>query len=83
VVREPFRPPQEGEDGPEVEAQKDPDQLIYWRKKSCKCSEVLVPESVPPTFILGAHVSCQSAAQRATSLAPSLAVHVSPDLFFL
>ncbi len=37
----------------------DPDPVIYLRKKSARCAEVLVPNRVDPSFIVGAYVSRQ------------------------
>ncbi len=37
------------------------DQIEFWRHKSIKCAEVLVPDCVTPRYILGAYVSCPEA----------------------
>lgn len=36
----------------------DPDLIEYWKRRSAKCAEVLVPDRVDQRFILGAYVSC-------------------------
>jgi hypothetical protein len=54
----------------------------YWHRKSCKCSEVLAPNVIPPDLILGCHASCADSASRIGAVAASLAVQVNPDLFF-
>ena len=36
----------------------DADVVEYWRRKSAKCAEILVPDQIEPRFILGAYVSC-------------------------
>jgi len=48
-----------------------PDQITYWRQKSMKCAEVLVPDRVPPELLTGVYCSCETpraAAQALTSL---------------
>lgn len=57
------------------------DQITYWRQKSARCAEVLVPKSVEPRFILGAYV-CSAAAQAAlAAIAAELGSTVESDLF--
>lgn len=34
------------------------DVFEYWRRKSARCAEVLVPDRIDPRFILGAYISC-------------------------
>jgi len=36
----------------------DPDLIMYYRRKSARCAEVLVPERVDQRFIQGSYVSC-------------------------
>jgi hypothetical protein len=40
----------------------------WWRdsleERRARCAEVLVPDSVPPEYLLGAYVSCEEARQR-------------------
>lgn len=59
------------------------DQKLEWRHKSMKCAEVLVPDLVPPSFILGAYVSCQPSRDRMVEVAPRLSIHFNPHLFFV
>lgn len=54
----------------------------YYRHRSQKCAEVLVPDQVATTFILGAHVSCDSARVTLRDHCPELTSTISPDLFF-
>jgi len=61
----------------------DPDEVTYWRKKTRKCSEVLVPHALPASYILGAYVSCHESAQIARTTATSLSIEVNQDLFFI
>ena len=58
------------------------DQIAYWRHKARKCAEVLVEQLVKPQFLLGAHVLDDDAAVRLGNLGFTLAVKVSPELFF-
>jgi len=60
----------------------DPDPIQQWRKASAKCAEVLVPDRVEPTYILGAYVSCVEAEQRLIGASPGIAVGVDEHLFF-
>ena len=54
----------------------------YWRKKSQKCAELLIPNGVPPEQIAGAYVVSDGAeaALRATGF--TLPISIKPDLFF-
>jgi ssDNA thymidine ADP-ribosyltransferase, DarT len=56
---------------------------VFWRKRSQKCAEVLVPRRVPPEHLEGAYVSCGEAKQAFKDLGTELSVTVDPDLFFL
>jgi len=60
----------------------DPNLIIKWRKTAAKCAEVLVPDSVEPTYIMGAYVSCQQAVNRLQSLNINLPVSIDRHLFF-
>ncbi len=60
---------------------RSPDQITYWRQKSARCAEVLVPKLVEPRFIFGALVSSAAAQAALAALAPSLTSTVEPDLF--
>ena len=61
----------------------DPDPLQYWRKKSAKCAEVLVPDCVDPKLLKGAYVSCTQSLTRFNTLSVRLTATVNPHLFFL
>ena len=61
---------------------RDDDRIQYFRKKSAKCAEVLVPDRVDPDAILGAYVSCKVGQRALTNAAPSLPISLEPDLFF-
>lgn len=58
-------------------------QLEYWRRKSAKCAEVLVPDQVLPRFLVGAYVSCEESLARFNALGTGLPVTVNSGLFFL
>jgi len=60
--------------------------IEYWRRKSAVCAEVLVPNFVPSTFIIGVYVSCNESRERVTHLLEDSPlrdqVFVNNDLFF-
>jgi hypothetical protein len=60
----------------------DPDYFECMRKKSAKCAEVLVPDCVPPRFLMGVYMSCEESGARLNALDLSLAITVDPHLFF-
>ncbi len=59
------------------------DELEYYRHRSIKCAEVLVPHRVPPTYIVGAYVSCIQSQTALLAVAPDLGVTIDPHFFFL
>lgn len=61
----------------------DPDPIAYYRKKSAKCAEVLVPDRVDPKYIIGCYVSCPQSRARVAVIGPELAVTIDAHLFFL
>ena len=61
----------------------DADQIKYYRKKSAKCAEVLVPDEVPPEYILGAYVSCQQAMDSLNGLGTGIRVTINGHMFFI
>lgn len=58
------------------------DQIEEWRHKSRMCTEVLVPDRVPPSYILGAYVSCDEASITLQGYVPELPATVRPHIFF-
>jgi len=58
------------------------DQIAYWRHKSRKCAEVLIPHQVAPGFLMGANVVDAAAAARLDGLGWTLPIAVDPVLFF-
>lgn len=60
-----------------------PDDLYrYYRHKSRKCAEVLVPKRVPPDMIVGAYVADTGARGRMVQSGFDLPIEVTPDFFF-
>ena len=60
-----------------------PDQIDYWRRKTAKCAEVLVPDRVDPGFVRAAYVSCEEAKASPEALNAGLPVRVDRHLFFM
>jgi hypothetical protein len=58
------------------------DPIDEWRHKSEKCAEVLVPDSVDPTYIFGAYVSNAGSSEALVQRAPGLRVVINAYLFF-
>jgi ssDNA thymidine ADP-ribosyltransferase, DarT len=58
------------------------DQIAYWRHKSAKCAEILVPQKVAPELIKGAYVVSDSVAMalQAQGFVPK--IEIDPHLFF-
>lgn len=61
---------------------RDPDQIVYWRKKSIKCAEVLIPDRVGPETIEGVYCSGDRGRSSVQAVC-ELVVTVDPDLFFV
>ncbi|MCS6804590.1 MAG: DUF4433 domain-containing protein [Blastocatellia bacterium] len=61
---------------------RDQDPIQYFRKKSAKCAEVLVPDRVGPRFILGAYVSCPEAMNRMNGLNTGINLILNANMFF-
>lgn len=59
-----------------------PDQIEYFQRKSKKSAEVLVPDSVPPRFLIGAYVSCDEALARFNALGVKLQAAANRHIFF-
>ena len=58
------------------------DQVQEWRHKSRMCAEVLVPDRVEPSKIIGAYVGSDAALASLAIAAPSLNVTVDTAKFF-
>lgn len=59
-----------------------PDQITYWRRKSAKCAEVLVPGVVPSPLIMGAYVSGPAAHAAMLAQGWDRTLTIDPSLFF-
>jgi len=58
------------------------DQIDYWRRKSRRSAEVLVPDRVDPFFLLGCYVSCEESSDECDEFELPLDVAIDADLFF-
>ena len=58
------------------------DQRSYWRHKSTKCAEILVPYVIPKTFITGIYTFNENMRQYIQKKCSNLPVIVEPYLFF-
>lgn len=58
------------------------DQIAYWRHKSRKCAEVLVPDRIDPGMLEGAYVVNPAAEARLIAAGFGLPITVDPVLFF-
>lgn len=58
------------------------DPIAYYRHRSRKCAEVLVPHYVEPRMLIGAYVVNSAAATRLAGVGFQLPVVVEPMLFF-
>lgn len=58
------------------------DQIDYWRRKSRRSAEVLVPDRVPALYVQGAYVSCAPSCRRCEALALPVAIAIDADFFF-
>ncbi|MGV3617853.1 MAG: DarT ssDNA thymidine ADP-ribosyltransferase family protein [Fimbriimonas sp.] len=65
-----------------AESWKHANQIDEWKHGSEVCAEVLVPDSIPPSMIVGAHVADETKSARLRVLCPNLPIQVSPYLFF-
>ncbi len=58
----------------------------YYEHKRIKCAEVLVPDVVPPQYLVGAYVSCAASrrmlAQAVGGVLQPFTIDIDPDLFF-
>ena len=58
------------------------DQVAYYRHRSRKCAEVLVPKCVPPSFVSGAYVVNERARTNLLAQQFKLPITIDPHLFF-
>jgi len=60
----------------------DDDQREYYRKKSIKCAEILVPNKVDPSYIIGAYVVSENAKLKLSQYGFNKEITIKPDMFF-
>jgi hypothetical protein len=60
----------------------DPDRIQYFRKKSAKCAEVLVPDRVEARYLRSAYVWSEEVCQRLRVDTGAFRVEVNTHLFF-
>jgi hypothetical protein len=58
------------------------EQIEEWRHSSAKCAEVLIPQRIPPEFLLGAYVLNDAAKGRLEGHGFKLPIQVNSDIFF-
>jgi hypothetical protein len=62
---------------------KHPDkQIEEWRHSSAKCAEALIPQRIPPDFLLGAYVVNEAVRAKLEELGFALPIDVDAALFF-
>lgn len=58
------------------------DQIAYWRHKSRKCAEVLIPHRIDPHYLIGAYVADAATSARLLANGCTLPITLAPVLFF-
>lgn len=61
---------------------RDQDQVTYWRNKSAKCAEVLVPNQIEAQYIKGAYVLNDQVNQDLMGQGFKHSIEVNPHIFF-
>ncbi|UUX92620.1 DUF4433 domain-containing protein [Methanoplanus endosymbiosus] len=59
-----------------------PDQVEYWKHKSIKCAEVLIPYSIGTEYITGAYVPDKYSESELKKAGFNLEIIIYPDIFF-
>ncbi len=57
-------------------------QIEEWRHSSAKCAEVLIPQRIPPDYLLGAYALNDAVRAELEALGFALPIHIDADLFF-
>lgn len=60
----------------------DEDQYEYFRKKSIKCAEVLIPFCIPYDYVVSAAVYSETAKEKLTKAGFDRTIYVDPKFFF-
>jgi len=58
------------------------DQIEEWRHSSAKCAEVLIPQRIPPEFVIGACVLNAASKTQLEGHGFTLPIQVDSDIFF-
>ncbi len=58
------------------------DQREGWRHKSAKCAEALIPQGIPPKFLLGAYIVNEGVQAKLNEIGFDLPTKIDADLFF-
>lgn len=58
------------------------DQIEEWRHSSAKCAEALIPQRIPPQYLLGAYVVSDAVHAKLEELGFALPIDINADLFF-
>ncbi len=58
------------------------DPISEWQHKSIKCAEVLVPDRIPPAYILGAYASCPEGQRSFQEKSKVVSATINTYLFF-
>lgn len=66
-----------------AESWNDEDEIVKRTKKRAKCAEVLVPDCIPPNYILGAYVSCEQAKSSLVNIGFTRPITIHAHLFFM
>ena len=62
---------------------KHPDnQIEEWRHSSAKCAEALIPQRIPPHYLLAAYVVNDAVREELAALGFTLPIDINADLFF-
>jgi len=59
-----------------------PDQIEYWRHKSIKCAEVLIPYRIETEYITGAYVPDKYSESELKKAGFNQEIIINPDIFF-
>lgn len=57
-------------------------QIEEWRHSSAKCAEALIPQRIPPDYLLGAYVLNDAVRAEMNTLGFALPIDINADLFF-
>ena len=58
------------------------DQIAYWKHKSMKCAEILVPHEIPASYIIGVYTFNENMRQYIQKICSTIQIIVNPHLFF-